>query len=320
VSTSILIVTPYAESANNGNWRTAARWARLLRPEYEVIVRTPADSLHGADVLVSLHARRSHAVVRAWCKRTVRGPCLLVLTGTDVYRDIPAHDPAALESLHMADRLVILQPRAIDSVPSAYRSKTVVVYQSAERLPAYHKSSRMLRALFVGHLRAEKDPVTFVRAAAALGARKDIAFAMAGGARDPLLKAEVERLAATIPRLAILNELSHAAARSRIRRSHVLVVPSQMEGGANVIVEAVMSGTAVLASDCDGNVGMLGEDYPGYFGVGDAGALARLVARCRDEPAFLHELTRMGAARARHFEPAAERAALLSLLQDVCPR
>ncbi len=311
---SVLIVSPYAASANNGNWRTAARWARLLQPDYAVIVRTPADPLVDADFLIALHARRSHGSIVAWCRRPERGACVLVLTGTDLYRDIPQGDADALASLALADRLIVLQRRGLRFLPQAFAAKAAAIHQSAPALPRFPKSARTLRALFVGHLREEKDPLTFVHAAAALTRRRDIALAMAGGARDPALARAVERIAAGAPNLALLGALSHAATRERIRRAHLLVVPSRMEGGANVIVEALTCGTAVLASDCDGNVGMLGEDYPGYFRTGDAPALASLLARCRDEPAFLTELEHHCTARAPLFHPEAERRALIEVL------
>ncbi|MCC7079949.1 MAG: TIGR04348 family glycosyltransferase [Burkholderiales bacterium] len=313
---SILIVSPYAASANNGNWRTAARWARLLQGDYRVIVRTTADSVPDAGVLIALHARRSHAIVRAWRERPGAGPCVLVLTGTDLYRDIPNGDATALASLRFADRLIVLQPLAIRALPAAFRHKAAVVYQSAPDLPPFRKSSRELRVLFVGHIRSEKDPATFVRAAALLAEARSVGFALAGGVREPRLARTLDRLRVQAPRLAMLGALSHAATRQRIRRSHLLVVPSSMEGGANVVVEAVTSGTAVLASDCDGNVGMLGEDYPGYFPVGDVDALAALVRRCRDEPDYLRRLERMCAQRAHNFKPGAERMALRRILQS----
>jgi glycosyltransferase involved in cell wall biosynthesis len=90
-----------------------------------------------------------------------------------------------------------------------------------------------------------------------------------------------------------------------------------MEGGANVIVEAVTAGTAVLASRVSGNVGMLGDGYAGYFPVGDAQALARLVQRCWSDAAFHRRLTRECRARRALFTPAHERAALLRVLGEV---
>jgi putative glycosyltransferase (TIGR04348 family) len=314
VPPSVLIVSPYAARANNGNWRTAERWSQLLRPDHDVIVRTVGDSLPQADRLIALHARRAHAAVRAWHDRTPRRPCLLVLTGTDLYRDIPDGVPEALESLRLADRLIVLQERAIASLPARYRRKAVVVYQSAVALPVFRKSSRVLRALFVGHLRAEKDPLTFVDAAAMMASRPDIAFAMVGGARDADLAKRVGRAAARLPNISLPGALSHARTRERIRRAHVLVVPSRMEGGANVVVEAVTAGTPVIASECDGNVGMLGANYPGYFRVGDSAALAALLVRCRDEPRLLERLVGLCAARARAFRPQAERRALKAAL------
>jgi putative glycosyltransferase (TIGR04348 family) len=314
VPDSVLIVTPYAASANNGNWRTAERWAALLGNGYDVIVRTVDDALPAADLLIALHARRSHAVVRAWRSRSPRRPCLVVLTGTDLYHDIPQHDAAALESLSLADGLIVLQERGIASLPARHRRKASVVYQSAAALPAYRKGSHELRALFVGHVRPEKDPLTFVQAAAALAERRDMRFVLIGGERDAGLARSLRRAAAGLPNVALPGALSHARTRERIRRAHLLVVPSRMEGGANVVVEAVTAGTPVLASDCDGNVGMLGAAYPGYFGVGNAAALARLLVRYREEPGFLTRLARACAARAPLFRPQAERRALAAAI------
>ncbi len=90
-----------------------------------------------------------------------------------------------------------------------------------------------------------------------------------------------------------------------------------MEGGAHVVMEAIRSGTPVLASRIAGNVGMLGADYAGYFEPGDAEGLAALIERCRDQPAILQDLCRQCAARAPLFEPKRERETLLALLDDL---
>jgi glycosyltransferase involved in cell wall biosynthesis len=90
-----------------------------------------------------------------------------------------------------------------------------------------------------------------------------------------------------------------------------------MEGGAHTVMEAITSGTPVIASRVDGNVGLLGEDYGGYFPVGDAGALAALLARCRDEPAMLEGLRQQIALRAPLFTPQREQASLLALMTDL---
>ena len=87
-----------------------------------------------------------------------------------------------------------------------------------------------------------------------------------------------------------------------------------MEGGANVIVEAVLSGTAVVASRMSGNVGMLGLSYPGYFEVGDADGLARQLAALCAYPSALRKLSAACAERRHLFAPATERTAVRALV------
>jgi glycosyltransferase involved in cell wall biosynthesis len=113
-----------------------------------------------------------------------------------------------------------------------------------------------------------------------------------------------------------LGALPHGATRRRIARSHLLVISSRMEGGANVICEAVAAGTPVLASSIAGNVGMLGEGYAGYFPLGDEAALAELMWRAETDPAFLALLQSQCAARAPLFTPEREAASVRALLEE----
>jgi glycosyltransferase involved in cell wall biosynthesis len=92
------------------------------------------------------------------------------------------------------------------------------------------------------------------------------------------------------PRWRWVGALPHAVASRRLAGSWVLVVTSRSEGGANAVAEAVVCGVPVLATRIDGTLGQLGEDYQGYFPVGDAPALARLLRRCELEPSFRGEL------------------------------
>ena len=86
------------------------------------------------------------------------------------------------------------------------------------------------------------------------------------------------------PRYRWRDDVPAAAVRRLLARSHAMVISSLSEGGANVISEAAVAGVPVLASRMDGNVGLLGADYPGYFPVGDTRALARLLERLEREP------------------------------------
>lgn len=308
-------MTPALADANNGNWQTARRWARMLRDTRGVRLAVAWDG--GEEVLmIALHARRSAASVAAWRARHPRLPLIVVLTGTDLYRDI-ASDAAAQASLLAADRLIVLNELGARSLPAALQAKTRVVLQSCAVRPPLDKTARHLRALMVGHLRDEKAPQTYFEAARLLAHRPDILIDHVGAALDTGLGAEAAELMRTCPQYRWLGGLPHAVTRRRIQSAHVLVHPSRMEGGAHVVIEAVRSGTAVLASHIDGNVGLLGKDYEGYFPAGDAAALAAMLRRVRDEPDVLARLQGKCAARTALFDPEREAACLIDLVHEL---
>jgi len=311
----IVIVTPALADANNGNWQTARRWARLLGGAYRV--RLQAQWAGGDETLmIALHARRSAGAIAAWRASPARRPLVVVLTGTDLYRDIE-RSAAAQASLASADRLVVLNDLGASALPPGLRAKCRVVLQSCAARPALDKPQTHLRALMVGHLREEKSPQAYFAAVRRLARRADIFLDHAGAALDPDLGAQARALMLECPRYDWLGALPHDEARARIQAAHVLVHTSQMEGGAHVVVEALRSGTPVLASRIDGNVGLLGTDYPGYFPFGDAAALAAMLERARDDPAMLAGLRAHCARRAPLFRPARERCAVRALVRSL---
>ena len=308
-------MTPALADANNGNWQTAHRWRGMLSQAYRVRLASSWDG-GDDDVMVALHARRSAASVMKW--RTIRtaAPLIVVLTGTDLYRDIES-DTSAQASLESADCLIVLNQLGAESLPEDLKAKARVVLQSCAARKTMPKTDQRLRALMVGHLRAEKSPQTYFEAAGMLAVRPDILLDHIGAALDTALGVRATSLMAQNPHYRWLGGLSHATTRKRIQAAHALVHPSRMEGGAHVVIEAVRSGTPVLASRIDGNVGLLGATYDGYFPVGDASALATLLKRLRDEPAMLLHLQRQCEERAPLFDPARESATLHALIGEV---
>ena len=309
---SITLVTPALADANNGNWQTARRWAQLLGDAHRVDLRA---SWHAGDpageLLIALHARRSAPSVAAW---PADRPVVLVLTGTDLYRDI-ASDASAQASLVRADVLVVLNRLGADSLPAALRAKAQVLLPG---LPAHvpgPRPRRWLRALAVGHLREEKDPRTLWAAMRLLADRRDLRLDQLGRALDPALGEAAQALGQALPHTyRWLGDRPHAEVRRRLARAHVLVHPSRMEGGAHAVIEALRSGTPVLASRIDGNLGLLGNDWPAVFEPGDAAALAHWLRRLRDEPGLWADLAAEATRRGAEFAPATERAALHALV------
>jgi putative glycosyltransferase (TIGR04348 family) len=312
---AVALITPALAAANNGNWQTARRWAQMLSADYEVRLGTTWQRGNEA-TMIALHARRSAAAVLAWRQAHPARPLVLVLTGTDLYRDIVG-DGSAQRSLVLADRLVVLNEHGLLDLPAEHRAKARVCLQSCPPRQPVAKTARHLRALMAGHLRDEKSPQTYFEAARLMAGRSDILLDHIGGALDPALGEEARALARTHPRYRWLGPLTHAATRRRIQAAHLLVHPSRMEGGAQVIIEAVMSGTPVIASRIPGNIGLLGEGYGGYFPLGDAGSLAALLQQARDDAAMLPGLAAQCAARAPLFEPEHERRTLRALLSEL---
>ena len=316
----VVIVSPALADANNGNWQTARRWQRLLSAHSARIVRQWPDAQAGDDdVMLALHARRSAESVQAWHARHGQRGLGVVLTGTDLYRDI-AQDMQAQRSLALAHSLVVLQGLGVRRLPSGYQAKAHVIFQSTGTRRTLPKTSRHLRVVMVGHLREEKDPLTLMAVARLLTPGAGVFIDHIGAALDPALGQAAQATQAQCPHYRWLGAISHAQTLQRIQRAHLLVHCSRMEGGAHVLMEAICSGTPVLASRIDGNVGLLGEDYAGYIEPGDAPALADLLEACRTTDKghrLVAHLQHQCALRAPLFEPQAERAALHHWVQDL---
>jgi len=318
----VVIVSPALADANNGNWQTARRWQHLLRPHFARIVRQwpDAEALTSPDdVMLALHARRSADSVQAWHATHGQRGLGVALTGTDLYRDI-GHDPLAQQSLTLARSLVVLQELGVKALPPAHHAKARVIYQSTSTRQTLPKTTRHLRVVMVGHLREEKDPLTLMAAAGWLPPDAGVLIDHIGAALDPALGQAAQDTQAQCPHYRWLGAVPHAQTLQRIQRAHLLVHCSRMEGGAHVLMEAICSGTPVLASRIDGNVGLLGENYAGLFELGNAKALADLLLACRSPQtgrSLVAHLQHQCALRAPLFEPQAERAALHRWVQDL---
>lgn len=307
----IALVTPAGPGMRNGNRHTALRWAAFLRAAgHAVEVSVQWSPERGGDAMLALHARRSHLSIKAF---PAERPLVVALTGTDVYRDI--HESAqARESLELAHRLIVLQPMAARELAPRLRRKVRVVVQSSATKLGHAPVRRRFRVCVIGHLRAEKDPLRTLAALSFLSEKEDLEVVHLGAALDPALEAEARAGMEREPRYRWLGSVPHARTLRWLASSHAMVISSRMEGGANVVCEALRIGVPVLASRIPGNVGLLGCSYAGYFPPGDERALALLIRRAAaDRRFYLHLKTHIGKLRAM-VAPRAEARALLSAL------
>ncbi len=312
---SVAIVTPYLADSNTGNWHTAARWARCLQRRHRVQIVARWDG-QPVDCLVALHARRSAESIQKFAAAHPDRPLVVVLTGTDLYRDI-ANNLTAQRSLDLATRLVVLNERGPLRLPRRYRRKTTVIVQSARALTPARKPKRVFHVAVVGHLREEKNPRLVWRMLEELPSDLRIRFHHAGAPLDPKLAARARDVAAADPRYRWLGNLPRPRARQLIRRCHVLLHPSNMEGGAQAVIEAVTSHTPVIGSGIDGNAGLLGVHYAGLFTEGDVDAACALVVRAARESRFLAQLAWACKRRAKLFVPQREARAVERLVDGL---
>jgi putative glycosyltransferase (TIGR04348 family) len=299
-------VTPAGPGTRNGNRHTALRWAAFLRAAgHKVAVSTELEA-PGADMLLALHARRSHASIKAFPRDR---PLVLALTGTDVYRDIRS-SAEAQESLERAERLIVLQPKAAEELPARLRRKVGVVVQSSSTRLRHRPLASAFRVCVIGHLRAEKDPLRTLLCLPFVPQDLAIDVVHLGAALDPALTPRTDD-----PRYRWLGSVPHARALRWLASSHAMVISSRMEGGANVVCEALRIGVPVLASRISGNVGLLGAGYDGYFPLEDERALARLIARAATDRRFYGRLKAQVSRLRNLVAPQAEARALLAIIR-----
>jgi putative glycosyltransferase (TIGR04348 family) len=233
---------------------------------------------------------------------------VVALTGTDVYRDI--HESAdARESLELADRLIVLQAKAGEELPARLRRKVRVVVQSSSTGLRQRPVKGRFRVCVIGHLRAEKDPLRMLSALDFIPRDLPLQVIHLGAPLDPALVPKTKD-----PRYRWLGSVPHARALKWLASSHAMVISSRMEGGANVVCEALRIGVPVLASRIPGNVGLLGPRYAGYFPVEDDAALARLIAKAKGNKAFYRALKVQVRNLRRSVAPESEARALLAAM------
>lgn len=312
----VCLITPAPARSRKGNRVTALRWARILRELGHSVSIDQEYRRQRCDLLVSLHARRTHASLVRFRKQYPNRPLIVALTGTDLYGDIHT-DPSAQQSLELASRLIVLQPMGVEALPTNLREKTRVIYQSARKPPGnFSPKKRVFEVCVLGHLRPVKDPFRAALAARLLPPTSHVRVIQIGAALSDDMERQARAEEASNPRYRWLGELPRWKALRILARSRLLALTSKMEGGANVVSEALVCSVPIVSSRIAGSIGLLGEEYPGYFPVGDTQALAALLARAERDAAFYEALKDWCDGLQHLFEPASERKRWESLLEE----
>lgn len=320
------IVTPAPPGTRHGNRITALRWARILRQLGHRVSVVREYTGEPFDLLLALHALRSHNSICRFRGAHPERPLIVALTGTDLYRDL-RRSARAQKSLGLACRIVALQPKALEELRPELREKARVILQSAggksvsdknhESFKKTKRGARSFDVCVIGHLRPVKDPFRAALASRLLPRSSRIRVLHVGKAMTKSMEQRALKEMMVNARYRWIGELSRARARRLLARSDLFILSSKMEGGANVLSEAIAERIPVLASKIAGSVGLLGEDYPGYFAVGSSIDLARAMARAETDPNFLEGLTRWVGRLGPQFSPALEKQAWSRLLAEL---
>lgn len=314
----ISLVTPAGKQSRAGNRTTAVRWARILRDLGHFVTIAEQDTETDADMMVAVHAWRSHASIRSFSERHPDRPLVVLLAGTDIYAFQHSHPVETLDSMARADALVCLHDLVHRAIPKKFGGKLQVIHQSSPPLTTPRApSKRTFDVCVVGHLRSEKDSLRAAYAARLTQPSSKLRVIHLGKAHnaewEKAAKAEVK----SNPRYEWRGEVPGWAVRRQFARCHAMVMSSVMEGGANVVSEAIVAGLPVIASDIDGNIGLLGAEYEGYYPVQDTGALAAMLQRAETDPRFLKRLAAQGRKLQPVFAPKRETAAWRRLLEEL---
>ncbi|MFT4538272.1 MAG: putative glycosyltransferase (TIGR04348 family) [Planctomycetota bacterium] len=317
----ILIASPAPPGTQLGNRVTAERWRDHLNGiGHTASIKSthPSDAeLEEADVLVALHALRSAHLIRRWRDSRGTAPLILIMTGTDLYRDLLA-DPATLESVRQADRVVLLHRLGSRVLPVDQQDKCRVVVQSQPiRERAELRDPEHFEFVCVGHLRSVKDPLRAAHALEQLIELSEVRLTQIGRALDAEWAEQARAFEVRDGRYRWLGELPREQGLATMAGARIALSTSQMEGGANIVIEALAHQVPLIVSGIDGNLGLLGEDYPGQFPVGDTRALAQLMERCVTDTDFVASLEMACARQRDSVEPETERDCIRSLLAEV---
>lgn len=313
---TIELITPAPPGSLHGNRVTAQRWQGFLKKLGYQAQISEYWAKSDADLLVALHAYRSHLSIIKFREAFPNKPIVLIMTGTDLYRDLSIH-PEVFESMKISNAIVVLQPAAVKLIPKDLQSKVHVVYQSTKPIQRKPLLKKDFLVTVIGHLRPEKDPFCIARSLEKIPSESNIKVIHLGKAMSADMERMAEFYSADLERYQWLNELSHAQTMQQLSRCHLMVISSLMEGGAHVVTEAIAIGVPIIASDIPGNRGLLGDDYPGYYKAGVAVALAKVLLKAETDASFYKSLKRHIKGRSKYVQPQFEMKSIKALINNM---
>ncbi|MGJ8672293.1 glycosyltransferase [Rubritalea sp.] len=302
----VLISSSYPLTSPKGNSITAKRIATLLTSVGHTAEAIHTDMPPSADVMISLHATKTLTTSKRFKVCSPDSKLIIYLTGTDLYKELPAGNPEFFEALELADHLVVSQQASLNSVPTKYLHKTSFVPASVLLPEEQTVSTPPSNSIILpAHLRPVKNPFLINKAIQLLPDLDMHAFTL-GAALEPEMAQQAILWQQSDPRFKWLDNVPYPENLSWMRQADYTLNSSHCEGGSNAVSESIVLGTPVLASRIEGNIGLLEDDYLGYFETDNAQSLATLLRRTFTDTSFQKKLHAQTLALQQKFLPSKE--------------
>ena len=319
----LLIYVPLPRGTTRGNWITGTRWAAILRElGHTVKLVAPSEfDAHSAadyDVLIALHARRSHSAVHALRAISQHSAVVVALTGTDLQSDLCSETDRStmvLQSLEIADRIILLEPEGLKLLPHTLHSKCHVILQSSKTIAkTTPPDERIFQVTILAHLRDVKDPFLIAKAADLLPKESKLKILHLGSATSEKWELLAQEWTNRSPRYNWIGAVPHLRAQEILAGSRLTVLTSHQEGAPSVFSEAAVCGVPVLSTRICAAIGIFGRDYPGLYDVGNEHQLAELLWAAESNELFYQQLLQRTVSLKNKFSPELESQAWKSLI------
>lgn len=312
----ILIIIPTPLDSQQGNTITAQRYKRIFEElgHSTEIANTYTDQ--EADVLIAIHAVKSAPSLQQWKQQTNK-PCVLVLGGTDIYKDQNTHPKTYKQSLTLADKIIVLESLAFKKVPKKYQQKTNIIPQSATAIKERKtKQTNLFQICIVGHLRETKNPFFTIEQIHETDLPLKIIHI--GKPLEEDLSPIARNWETKDKRYTWTGNISHQESLQLIEQSNILSHPTLVDSGPSALIESLSLQTPIIASNIDGNRGILGDDYEGVFDLKHPDKFLELIEKSLHNPDFYQKLEEQCKKQSKLFTKAKEKKALKNLLISLC--
>lgn len=335
---NIILVTAAPPGSEYGSETTSIRWEHNLSALGHHVATTFvygkteddfADDFF--DMMVVLGARECNEAIRAFKDRDGDRPIVVALNSEDVYLGIE-NSSEVRRNIERADALVVTQEKALEEIPHEFRERTHLIDQAVELPdggveaipePPLRDKRRTndydFEICVANHIQDQTDPLRTAKAARVFSEESGIFVTHIGRVLDARWEHELQKESDTNPRYDWLGEMAWTRALQYIKRADLVSVTSTIQGCANVLSESIVVGTPVVASAVPGNVGVLGEEYPGLFEPKNDEDLAKRIGAAEGDTRFYANLRRHCDQLRPDFDMARERDAWKALIDSLEP-